>query len=143
MHLIRREFIVDVPVAVAWQYVADVEQWPSWAHHIKHVELTPKAGLTPQATGVFRLTNGVTSRFQITELNPPRNWRWSGPFLWLTVDYDHQFEAIDAHHTKLVWIVAAEGWGVSVFGKLFATIYNRNLNRAIPRLVAELKLLKR
>jgi hypothetical protein len=29
--LIRREFIVDVPVERAWEHLARVEAWPSWA----------------------------------------------------------------------------------------------------------------
>ena len=78
----------------------------------------------------------------MTEITPLRNWKWVGPFFWLTVHYDHQFEDVDSQHTKLTWVVDAEGLGVSVFGRLFAIIYNGNLNRAIPHLIEEMKALK-
>lgn len=139
--LIRREFTVDVPLETAWNYLAQVEQWPSWAKHIKFVTLAPKGELTLQSKGAFHLANGIKSEFRMAELNPPRNWKWVGPVLWLMIHYDHQFEAIDRQRTKLIWIVSAEGFGASIFGKFFAAIYGRNLNRAIPNLIAEMKRL--
>ena len=40
--------------------------------------------------------DGVKPVFRVTEFDPPRNWKWVGAFLWLTVIYDHQFEPLDA-----------------------------------------------
>ncbi len=136
--LLRREFTVDVPLKKAWQHFARVEQWPSWATHIKRVEVRPPGELGPQSTGIIYLSNGITSAFTMTEFNPYRNWKWVGPFLWLTVHYDHRFEALNSQRTKLTWIVAAEGFGVLVFGRLFAKVYNKNLDKAIPVLVREM-----
>jgi hypothetical protein len=92
-----------------------------------------------QSEGVIRLTNGVTSTFRMAELNPGVSWRWSGPFLWLTVDYDHRFHALSAETSEIEFVVEAEGWGVGVLGRAFAAIYALNLDRAIPRLIAELE----
>src|SRR5262249_2995585 len=39
--LLRREFMVELPLEKAWQYLARVEQWPNWAKHIKQIELWP------------------------------------------------------------------------------------------------------
>jgi hypothetical protein len=39
------------------------------------------------------------------------------------------------------WFVGAEGFGVAVFGRLFAAIYNRNPDLAIPHLIDETKAL--
>jgi len=142
LDLIRREFEVAVPLATAWKYLAQVEQWPTWARHIKHVELNPKGDLTLSTVGSFRLANGVKSDFKMTEINPAQNWKWVGPFLWLVVHYDHRFERIDERRTKLTWLVSADGFGVSVLGRLFAAIYNRNLNKAIPCLKTEMIALK-
>ncbi|MFN8492459.1 MAG: SRPBCC family protein [Caldilineaceae bacterium] len=139
LELIRREFTVDAPLARAWQHLAQVEQWPTWAKHIHRVELTPKGELTHDTKGSFHLRNGLRSTFQMTEFNPMRNWQWVGPFLWLTVYYDHQFEPVNEQRTKLIWVIGAEGFGVALFGRLFAAIYNQNLNQAIPRLVAEMR----
>lgn len=136
--LLRREFIVDAPRERAWQHLARVEQWPSWATHIRRIELQPAGELGPSSTGVIHLRNGLTSAFSMTEFHPNRNWKWVGPFLWLTVYYDHRFEEIAATQTRLIWTVTAEGFGVSVFGRLFAFVYARNLKRAIPALIDEI-----
>lgn len=140
--LVKREFEVDIPLVTAWNHLAQVEHWQTWARHIKHVELNPKGELTLSTVGSFRLTNGVKSDFKMTEINPFRNWKWVGTFLWLVVYYDHRFEKIDERRTKLTWLVSADGFGVSVAGKLFATIYNRNLDKAIPRLISEMNALR-
>jgi hypothetical protein len=136
--LIQREFTVDVPVPVAWDHLARIEQWPSWAPHIKRIALQPPGELGPQSTGAIHLSNGMKPAFRVTEFNPPHNWKWVGSFLWLAVIYDHWFESLDAEHTKLTWIVQAQGFGASILGPLFAKIYRRNLEKAVPLLIAEM-----
>jgi hypothetical protein len=136
--LIQREFTVGVPLQKAWEHLARIEQWPSWAVHIKRIDLQPPGQLGPQSAGVLHLTNGMKPAFRVTEFNPPRNWKWDGKFLWLTVLYDHQFEELDAGHTKLTFIVQATGLGASVLGPLFARFYGGTLDKAIPSLVAEM-----
>ena len=82
------------------------------------------------------LRNGMTSTFRMTEWNPGRNWKWAGPFLWLRVHYDHRFDPIGPRATRLTWTLDAEGPGASALGRVFAAVYARNLDRAIPRFVA-------
>ena len=125
--LIQREFTVDVSSQRAWDHLARIEQWPSWAPHIKKIELHPPGEISQHSTGVIHLTNGMKPVFRMTEFNPPRNWKWVGAFLWLTVIYDHRFEKLDAEHTRLIWVVEAKGFGVSILGRLFARIYRRHL----------------
>jgi len=137
--LIQREFTVDLPSQGAWDHLARIEQWSSWAPHIKKIELQPPGDLGPESTGVIHLTNGMKPVFRVTEFNPPRNWKWIGAFLWLTVIYDHRFEPLDGGHTKLIFILEAKGLGASILGKLFAWIYSRNLEKAIPLLIAEIE----
>jgi hypothetical protein len=136
--LLRRELTVDLPQARAWHHLARVEQWPSWAKHIRHIEMTPARELGPHSNGIIYLSNGLKSSWTVTEFNPPHNWKWVGRFLWLTVEYDHVFEAVHAEKTRLIWTVGAKGFGVVLLGRLFAKIYNKNLDRAIPLLVAEM-----
>jgi len=31
--LLRREFVVEAPLAAAWQHLTQVEKWPNWARH--------------------------------------------------------------------------------------------------------------
>lgn len=119
--------------------LAQVSAWPSWAKHIRRIDLTPSGPMTLQSEGIIRLTNGVRSTFRMKELNPGVNWKWAGPFLWLTVDYDHRFHAVSPELVQIEFVLDGEGFGVSAFGRLFAAIYAVNLDRAIPRLVAELE----
>jgi hypothetical protein len=48
--LLRREFMVDLPLEKAWQQLARVERWPSWAHHIKHVQVERSWPVTASQT---------------------------------------------------------------------------------------------
>ena len=136
--LIVREFTVDVPLRAAWDHLAHLEQWPSWARHIKRIDLKPPGQLGLQSAGVIYLTNGIKSTFRMTEFRLYENWKWVGPFLWLTVHYDHRFVPLCTKQTKLVWILAAEGFGAGIFGRLFAKVYRKNLEKAIPLLVSEM-----
>lgn len=135
---LRRQFEVPVSLAVAWRQLARVDEWPRWATHIRHVELCPSGGLGPESSGTIHLKNGIRSTFRMREFRQGQNWSWSGPFLWLTVHYDHRFDALAPHRTRLTWTVSAEGRGVAVFGRLFAAIYARSLDKAIPNLIGSL-----
>ena len=137
--LVKRDFTVPASLEEAWNHLARVEQWPSWARHIKSATLQPSPVLSSTSRGLFILAGRVQSSFRMTEWDPPRRWVWVGSFLWLTVEYIHDFEPVDSGHTRMIWIVNAKGFGVSTLGKLFARIYNSNLDRAIPLLIAELE----
>lgn len=137
--LLERHFKVRVPAEKVWAHLEKVEQWPSWARHIRRIELRPSGPLGPASAGAIQLTNGIRSTFRMEELNSGRNWRWAGPFLWLTVHYDHQFRRTGPEESEVAFVLDGEGFGIGVFGRLFAAIYARNLDRAIPNLVHELE----
>ena len=136
--LLQREFTVGLPVEKAWQHLARVEQWPSWAKHIKQVEMQPPGELGLGSTGHMVLTNGLKPAWKVMEFKPYRNWQWVGGFLWLTVYYDHRFEALNPTQTKITFELEAKGFGRSVLGRLFAKIYSKTLDRAIALLVQEM-----
>jgi hypothetical protein len=136
--LIEREFVVEAGLEDVWNHLARIEQWPTWARHIRRVELHPPGLLTSASAGRIHLRNGIRSTFTVVEFNPRKNWKWVGPFLWLTVHYDHRFIAVEERRTKLIWIVAVEGFAETSVGQVFASIYKRNLAAAIPRLMNEL-----
>ena len=50
MNLIDRQFVVNVSLERAWQHLARVDQWKTWARHIKHIELYPEGKLGPPRT---------------------------------------------------------------------------------------------
>src|SRR5687768_9885025 len=94
-----------------------------------------RTGTRPNSSGVIHLANGMKSTFQMTEFNPYHNWKWFGPFLWLTVHYDHRFESVSSNQTRVRFVLDASGFGVRFFGRIFAGIYSRNLEQSIPLLV--------
>ena len=139
VRLLERRFTVKVPVELAWAHLERVERWPSWARHIRRVDLRPPGPLGLESEGTIKLTNGIRSTFRMAELNQGSNWIWVGPFLWLTVHYDHQFKPNGPLETEICFVLDGEGFGCAVFGRLFAAIYARNLDRAIPALIKELE----
>jgi len=141
--VLLRQFEVPVSVADAWRFLARVEEWPQWAAHIRRVDVTPPGDVGPGSSGTIRLRNGIKSTFRMQEFRVGKNWKWVGPFLWLTVHYDHQFDAVAPDRSRLTWIVDAEGLGASVLGRLFAAVYSRNLDKAVPALIAAIGRMNR
>ncbi len=141
--LINREFIVNAAIETAFDHLAQVEKWPSWAKHIRRADLNPPGPVNANTQGTLYLTNGVKTQFQMTRFDPPHTWEWVGKFLWMTISYDHRFTAVSDSQTKISFIVKGEGFGLSTIGRLFATAYNANLNRAIPNLITEYDVLAR
>jgi uncharacterized membrane protein len=143
--LIQREFVVDAPLERAWDHLARIGTWPSWAKHIKTVTVEPPGELSPSTVAVFHLTNGIKTRFAVTEFVPKSHWKWISEFLGITIHYDHRFEAINHDRTKMHFIIEAKdlGFGRFLLGKLYAAIYSKNLDRAIPNLVAEINAVQR
>ncbi|MDP9335874.1 MAG: SRPBCC family protein [Actinomycetota bacterium] len=139
IELVAREFTVDVPLDDAWDHLAQVERWTTWAKHIKRVAVEPPGPLTKASAGAFRLTGGVRSTFRMEIYESRKRWQWVGRFLTTRVHYDHRFEPVDSEHTRLIWTVAADGPGSATLGRVFGAIYARNLDRAIPRLQVELR----
>ncbi len=139
--LLQRTLETGAPAKVAWEHLARVEDWPSWARHMRSACLEPEGQpLGPDSSGVFILKPGIPTRFAMTQWEPPSRWKWHGAFLWLDVGYDHRFEPLPDGGTRIVLEVEASGFGVSLLGPLFARIYARNLDRALPLLAAELEL---
>jgi len=139
VRLLERRFKVSVPLDRAWAHLEKVEQWPSWARHIQGIDLRPPGPLGPGSEGAIRLTNGLRSTFRMLELNTGTNWKWAGPFLWMTVHYDHRFARTGPEETEIGFVLDAEGIGAGVLGRLFAAVYARSLDHAIPRLVREME----
>jgi len=132
--LLRRTLDVRAAPDVVWERLARVTEWPSWALHIASARLEPPGPLGPASSGTFVLKPGIPTRFAMTDWEPPRRWRWRGGFLWLDVLYDHRFEPREGGGTRLVLEVEASGPGIATIGRVFAAVYARNLDRALPRL---------
>lgn len=131
--LLLRQFEVHAAPAHAWEHVARVEAWPTWARHIARVRLHPPGPVGPTTRGQFLLSSHLRTSFAMTEFEPGVHWAWTANFLWLRVRYDHRFEPTP-EGTRITFVVEGAGPGVRSLGRLYA----RNLNAAIPRLIAEL-----
>jgi hypothetical protein len=137
--MLERNFEVDAPPERTWERLADVRSWPGWARHIRSVALEPPGPLGPGSRGSLRLTNGIRSTFAVTAWEAGRRWKWTGPFLWMRIDYDHVVGEAPGGRSRVVFAVDGEGLGAGTLGRLFAFVYARNLDRAIPRFVAEVE----
>lgn len=135
--LVRRQFEVPVGLDEAWTRLSRLDDWPSWAHHIRCATVTPPGPLTHASAGVFVLRGGVRSTFRVSVLEPHRRWEWVAKFVAMSVHYDHRFEAIADRETRLTWIIRADGPGEATIGAAFARVYARVLDRAIRRLQAQ------
>lgn len=139
IRLLERRFRVRAPLERAWSHLERVEQWPSWARHIRRIDLQPPGPLRSDSAGALVLTNGIRSTFRMEQLNLGENWKWEGPFLWISVHYDHRFAHAGPDEAEIAFVLDGEGFGAAVFGRLFAAIYARNLDRAIPNLIREIE----
>jgi hypothetical protein len=136
--LLRREFTVDAPIDEAWRQFADVATWPTWAPHIRRVDVTPAGRIGPTSAGTLFFRPIGRSRFAVSSCVDGSAWEWTGRVLGLVIRYDHRFAAT-VEGTRLTWTVAEDGTRRSLRGRLFASIYGRLVDRAIPRLQAEMK----
>ena len=137
--IIDRSFRVRAPLEVAWNHVAQIEEWPSWAKHIRSVMKSPPGPLSRDTRATLKLTNGVKTTFQMIEFEPLRHWKWIGPFLGLQIHYDHIFSQDELGETTIRFTVDATGGPGALLRGIFARIYRKNLERAVPLLVQEIE----
>ena len=134
--LLERTFTVEAAAEQAWAELLAAEQWPRWAQHLGSVQVTPPGPVGPGSSATLKLTNHTTATVRVTEFQDGRRFRWEGSFLWLSLGYDHLVTTDDTGRVTITFTVDAAGPGVTIIGPLFASIYARNLDRAIPRLQA-------
>jgi hypothetical protein len=53
--VLERAFVVKAPLAEAWRHLELIEHWPSWARHIRRIQLTPAGALTEASAGSIEL----------------------------------------------------------------------------------------
>jgi hypothetical protein len=137
--LLERTFPVETTGERAWAELVAAEQWPRWARHLRSVQVTPPGPVAPGSRATLRLTNHTTATVRVTEFQDGRRFRWEGSFLWMSLGYDHLVTTNDTGRVSITFTVEGAGVGVNTIGRLFASIYARNLDRAIPRLQAVLR----
>lgn len=133
---VRRTFDVDVPLHEAWRRLAEVERWPEWAPHITAVTVSPPGPLGPSSSGALHIKGLGRTTFRMAAWEPPRQWEWVGGLPGVRIEYAHRFEPIRQERTRMEWVVTLRGPLASVVRPIFARVYGRNVDRAIPRLQA-------
>lgn len=99
--------------------------------------MTPPGLIGPTSTGSLSFRPFGGSRFQVSAFDEGVHWEWLGAVLWLKIRYDHRF-VVAGTGTQLTWTVSEDGATRSLLGRLFAAYYARLVDRAIPRLRAQL-----
>ena len=135
--LLRRDFTVEASLDRAWQELSDVATWPRWAPHLRRATVEPAGPVGPTSVGRLTFRPIGSSRFQVTSYVEGARWEWIGKVLRLTIRYDHRFVE-EGGRTRLTWTVAEDSTRRSIRGRLFAAMYARLVDRAIPRLQARL-----
>src|SRR5829696_3592209 len=137
--LLERTFVVEAAAERAWAELLVAEQWPRWARHLRSVQVAPPGPVGPGSSATLKLTNHTRATVRVTEFEDGRRFRWEGSFLWMDLGYDHVVTTDDTGRVTITFTVEGAGVGVNTIGPLFATIYARQLDRAIPRLQALLR----
>ena len=137
--LLERTFPVEAAAERAWAELVAAEQWPKWAHHLRSVQVTPPGPVGPASSATLKLANHTRATVRVTEFEEERRFRWEGSFLWMDLGYDHVVTTDDTGRVTITFTVEGAGVGVNTIGPLFAGIYVRQLDRAIPRLQALLR----
>ena len=137
--LLERTFPVEAAAERAWAELVAAEQWPRWAHHLRSVQVTPPGPVGPASSATLKLNNHTRATVRVTEFEEERRFRWEGSFLWIDLGYDHVVTTDDSGRVTITFTVEGAGVGVNTIGPLFAGIYARQLDRAIPRLQALLR----
>lgn len=132
--LLERTFPVETTDKRAWAELVAAERWPRWARHLRSVQVTPPGLVASGSSATLKLTNHTTATVRVTEFQDGRRFRWEGSFLWMGLGYDHLVTTDETGRVTITFTVDAAGPGVNMLGPLFAGIYARNLDRAIPRL---------
>jgi uncharacterized membrane protein len=137
--VVDKSFTVKAPLEVTWNHLAGIEEWPSWAKHIRSVVKSPPGPISSDSQGTLKLSNGVRTSFQMIEFDPPRHWKWAGSFLGSQVIYDHIFSQNEPGQTTVRFTVDVDGGAGALLRGIFGRIYRKNLARAVPLLVQEIE----
>lgn len=137
--VVREQVTVDVPPSAAWDHLSRLEEWPSWAGHIRRMEPDPVGELTGSTEVMLSMRAGPRTRMVVTDYDPPRSWVWEGTSYGVTTRFEHRFEELDAGETRIWFLASTSGRLAGVVGWMFGKLMHRNLARVLPRLKAEME----
>ena len=129
---VKRVFEVDAPLEEAWQRLAEVERWPEWAPHITSVTVSPPGELGPHQAVPCRSSGWAQHLPHVglgaaSALGVGRRAAWGPHLLRPSV-------RVVGPGSDTAGMVGRAPWPWRAVRPVFARIYGRNLDRAIPRL---------
>jgi hypothetical protein len=137
--VVREEVVVDRPAWDVWGHLAKLEQWPSWAAHIRRMDPTPPGELAAETRVVLHMRAGPRASMTVTEFDAPRRWVWEGRSLGVTTRFEHRLDEVAESRTR-VWFLAWMSGPLSLpAGWAFGTMMHRYLLRALPKLKDEIE----
>lgn len=137
--VVREQVVVERSPQEAWDHLARLEQWPSWAAHIRRMEPMPPGNLTSSTRVVLHMRAGPRTTMTVTEYDPPKRWVWEGKSFGTMTRFEHQLEPVGEGHTR-IWFLA---WMSGPFARpgdwIFGKMMSRYLATALPKLKKEIE----
>ncbi len=137
--VVREQVVVARPVSAAWKHLANLEEWPSWAGHIRQMDPTPPGELTASTQVMLHMRAGPRTLMIVTEYEPPRRWVWEGRSFGITTLFEHKLEEIGAGQTRIWFLAWVSGPLAGPGGWTFGKMIRRYLARALPKLKGEIE----
>ena len=137
--VVREKVDVDRPSSAAWKHLARLEDWPSWADHIRRMEPTPPGDLTASTQVLLHMSAGPRNNMIVTEYDPPNRWVWEGRSFGVTTLFEHKFEEIDQNRTRIWFLASMSGPLALLVGPIFGRMMHRYLSRALPKLKSQME----
>lgn len=137
--VVREQVVVDRPASAAWKHLANLEDWPSWAGHIRRMDPTPPGELTASTQVMLHMRAGPRTKMIVTEYDPPRRWVWEGKSFGMTTTFEHRLEEAGEGGTRIWFLAWVSGPLSGPGGWIFGKMMHRYLARALPKLKAEIE----
>jgi len=137
--VLREQVTVDRPDTVAWNHLAELERWPTWAGHIRSMDPSPPGTLTGSTTIVLHMRIGAKTTMKVTEFEPPRRWVWEGRSFGTLIRFEHRFEPLGDGRTRIWFLAWMSGPFARPGGWWFGRMMRRYLSVGFPKLKAEIE----
>jgi len=120
---VDRSIEIDLSPEQAWEWLADIQSWPSWKPFIISSSYTSGGALRVGSKFKFKPKAGpvpVTLYTTITESKPPNRVAWGGGFPGLRAVHSFDFEKSGGGKTRITTKEAFTGFGVSLLNLVFS-----------------------
>jgi hypothetical protein len=130
--IVRRSATIAAPVAVVWELLSRIDEWPSWQEEVERAELS--GPLAPGASFRWKAGPfGISSR--VEELEPQRAIGWSGGALGVHARHVYRLAPADGGGTV---VDSQESWG-GLLARVLPGLARKRLIAGVERALADLR----